>query len=175
MGFKIGGDSQQFWDYLNGERPLGEVPAEVESEEPALATNAQRLSVGTDLRFRVPRSVTVQARAGEDPKELLRRILRQAASDAGLDVTAGQEEFVRMFENSGIKFKTVADDPSPDNGLNIRRDDLTGQTVSYELTEEREILQRLQQRYESNGGRLHRGRDYTTTGGGSNSRPQADR
>jgi hypothetical protein len=111
--------------------------------------------------------VTVQARAGEDPKELLRRILRQAASDSGLDGTAEQEEFVRMFENSGIKFKTVADDPSPDNGLDIRRGDLTGQTINYELTEEREILQRLQQRYESNGGRLHGGRDYTTAGGGN--------
>lgn len=169
MGVKIGGDSQQFLDYLNGtsagEQPLGEVTAGVESGEAAVATNTQRLSANGDTRFRVPRSVSVQARAGEDPKELLRRILRQAASDAGLDGTAEQEEFVRMFENSGIKFKTVADDPSPDNGLNIRRADLTGQTVSYELTDEREVLQRLQQRYESNGGRLHRGRDYTTAGG----------
>ncbi len=170
MGVKIGGDSQQFLDYLNvtsaGEQPLGEVAAQVEGEETALAANAQRLSANTDPRFQVPRSVSVQARAGEDPKELLRRILRQAASEAGLDGTAEQEEFVRMFENSGIKFKTVADDPSPGNGLNIRRDDLTGQTLSYDLTDEREVLQRLQRRYESNGGRLHGGRDYAASGGG---------
>ncbi|HEV7893921.1 MAG TPA: hypothetical protein VGP08_25120 [Pyrinomonadaceae bacterium] len=73
----------------------------------------------------------------------------------------------RVFENSGIKFKTAKDDPSPGNGLNIRRDDLTGQTLTYELAEEREVLQRLQRRYESNGGRLHGGRDYTAAGGGS--------
>jgi hypothetical protein len=170
MGVKIGGDSRQFLDYLNvtsaGEQPLGEAAARVEGGETALAANAQRLSANTDPRFRVPGSVSVQARAGEDPKELLRRILRQAASEAGLDGTAEQEEFVRMFENSGIKFKTVADDPSPGNGLDISRDDLTGQTLSYDLTEEREVLQRLQRRYESNGGRLHGGRDYAAAGGG---------
>jgi hypothetical protein len=172
MGVKIGGDSQQFSDYLGGtpagEQPLGEVPAQVEREDAAQATNAQRLSANADPRFRVPTNVSVQARAGEDPKELLRRILRQAASEAGLDGTAEQEEFVRMFENSGIKFKTAADDPSPGNGLDIRRGDLTGQTLTYELTGEREVLQRLQRRFESNGGRLRRGRDYTAAGGGGN-------
>lgn len=176
MGVKINGDNQQFLDYLNGtpaiEQPLGEDPAQVETEDAAAATNAQRLSVGNDPRFRVTGRVTVQARAGEDPKELLRRILRQAASEAGLDGTAEQEEFVRMFENSGIQFKTSRDDPSPGNGLQIRRDDLTGQTLTYELKEEREALQRLQQRYKANGGSLHYGRDYTTTGGGNTLAPR---
>lgn len=165
MGVKIGGDSQQFLEYLNaasaGERPLGEAAGQVEGEE--AATNAQRLSA--DPKFRVPTRLTVQARPGEDPKELHRRILRQAASPAGLDGTAEQEEFVRMFENSGIKFRTVTDDPSPNNDLNIRRGDLQGQTLTYELTDEREVLQRLQQRYESNGGTLHNGRDYASAGG----------
>jgi hypothetical protein len=176
MGVKVGGDSQQFLDYLDGtpagERPLVEVTAQVESEDAALAANAQRLSANADTKFSVPKSVSVQAKAGEDPKELLRRILRQAASDAGLDGTAEQEEFVRMFENSGIQFRTAADDPSPGNGLDIRRDDLKGQTLNYELTDEREALRRLQQRYESNGGTLHRGRDYTAAGGNTLGRRQ---
>lgn len=165
MGVKIGGDSQQFPDYLNvtsaGGRPAAEVAGLVESGE--AATEAQ--SLPADPRFRVPARVTVQARPGEDPKELHRRILRQAASQAGLDGTAEQEEFVRMFENSGIKFRTAADDPSPGDGPRIRRDDLNGQAITYELTDEREVLERLQRRYESNGGRLRDGRDYASAGG----------
>lgn len=98
MGVKIGGESQQFSEYLNvtsaGERPLNEVAGRVEGE--GAATDAQSLSA--DQRFRVPARVTVQARPGEDPKELHRRILRQAASLAGLDGAAEQGEFVRTFE-----------------------------------------------------------------------------
>jgi len=73
MGVKIGGDSQQFLDYLNvtsaGEQPLGEAAAQVEGGETALAANAPRLSANADPRFQVPVSVSVQARADEDPKE----------------------------------------------------------------------------------------------------------
>ena len=70
--------------------------------------------------FPVPTKVSVQTRAGEDPLELHRRRLREAASRAGLDGTDAQEKFVEKYRQFEISFTNPKDDPSPANGLAVK-------------------------------------------------------
>lgn len=115
----------------------------------------------------VPAQVEIKTRQGEDPRELHRRYLMEASSEAGLDGTNQQKEFVERWMKSGIKFSTKESDPSPENGLSVRSEDIKGEWRPYELSaDEIKDLKRLQKEYVAQGGTLTRGRTYENTSDG---------
>ena len=115
----------------------------------------------------VPSRVEIKTRKGEDPRELHRRYLMEAASESGLDGTNQQKEFVERWMKSGISFATKESDPSPDDGLSVRSADLKGEWQAYKLSsDEINDLKRLQKEYTAQGGVLARGRTFENTSDG---------
>ena len=115
----------------------------------------------------VPSQVEIKTRKNEDPRELHRRYLMEAASESGFDETNQQKEFVERWMKSGISFSTKKSDPSPENGLNVRSEDLKGEWQAYKLSaDEINDLKRLQKEYTAQGGVLTRGRTYENSSDG---------
>ncbi len=111
--------------------------------------------------FSVPKNISVLARAGEDPLELHRRMLREAASRAGLDGTRAQETFVEKYAKFGIDFADPKDDPSPSDGLSVNAGEIKSKQASYTLQPDQiESLKSLQKDYVAAGGKLHHGQSY---------------
>lgn len=118
-------------------------------------------------KFPVPPRVEVKTVKGEDPRELHRRNLMEAASEAGLDGTAQQTEFVEKYLKSGIRFADAEQDTSPDDDLNLKSKDLKGDWQTYELSRgEIADLKRLQGEYTAQGNQLKRGKTYENAAGG---------
>ena len=63
--------------------------------------------------------VSVNAKAGENPSDLHRRILLEAASQAGLDGTNEQKQFVERFLG-GLKYTAETRDPSPGDDKTVK-------------------------------------------------------
>ena len=76
--------------------------------------------------------VSVNAKAGEDPRELHRRILLEAASQAGLDRTDEQKRFVEQFI-AGLKYTEETVDPSPQNDKSVKSSDVKNESFNYEF------------------------------------------
>lgn len=112
--------------------------------------------------FPIPSTVKVKTLTNEDPKELKRRILMEAASEAGLDGTKHQAEFVEKYTDRNIFFKNEADDPSKNDDRMIRSKDLVSGRINYELSPDKEMvdLRRLQIERLAEGRELANGKTY---------------
>jgi len=110
--------------------------------------------------------VSVNAKAGEDPIEVHRRILLEAASQAGLDGTDEQKRFVEQFIG-GLKYTEKTVDPSPQNDKSVKSSDIKNEPFDYELSpQEIAALRQFQKDYRARGGTLRAGKvyDYSTEG-----------
>nr|MBA4185202.1 hypothetical protein [Acidobacteriota bacterium] len=113
--------------------------------------------------FPVEPKISIKTIVGEDPRELHKRFLLEAASQAGLDGTDEQKQFVEKFL-TGVRFATVKDDPSKDDGLSVKSSDIKGEYLNYKLNpQEINALHGLQASYRKNGGKLHAGKIYDTS------------
>lgn len=128
--------------------------------------NTDRLSENrsNDLqnsKFPIPGSISVKSFKNEDPRQLHRRILLEAASEAGLDGTGQQKAFVEKYLRSGISFVDKKDDPSKEDGLAVKSKDITGEWITYNLSDnEKADLRRLQTEHKADGGALIDGKTY---------------
>ncbi|MGI8554869.1 MAG: hypothetical protein ACR2LT_00715 [Pyrinomonadaceae bacterium] len=116
----------------------------------------------TQQKFPVPPSVEIKTIKNEDPRQLHRRYLMEAASEAGLDGTDQQKKFVENWLKSGMVFTDKSEDTSPDdNDLRVKSDDIENAWKTYGLSD-KEIndLKRLQKEYKAQGGILKRGKTY---------------
>ena len=117
-------------------------------------------------RLPISEKVTVKSIAGENPQELQKRLLLEAASRAGLDGTEEQKQFVNRYL-TGISFVNAADDPSKNDDTKIKSADLKGEYFNYRLSkDEIESLRELQKSYQQNGGKLHAGKTYDNSTSG---------
>lgn len=113
--------------------------------------------------FPVEPKISIKTIVGEDPRELHKRFLLEATSQAGLDGTDEQKQFVEKFL-TGVRFATVKDDPSKDDGLSVKSSDIKGEYIKYQLNpQEINALHGLQASYRKNGGKLHAGKIYDTS------------
>ncbi|HEX8249216.1 MAG TPA: hypothetical protein VF599_13650, partial [Pyrinomonadaceae bacterium] len=111
-----------------------------------------------------PEEVSVRSLEGESPRELHRRILLEAASQAGLDATPQQKKFVEMFLG-GLKYR--GSDPSPQDDAIVKPAEIKNQSFNYRLeTEEINALRQLQKEFAAQGGQFREGKvyDYSADG-----------
>ena len=134
------------------------------SFDPALpAANAQTDSPTVPKKFEAPPRVSVQTAKGEDPKQVHQRLLREAASRAGLDGTPQAEKFVEMYENYTLDYANPKQDRTPADGAAITAQDVVSETVPYILDKGQiTALKNLQKEYLAADGKLHTGKNYQT-------------
>lgn len=121
----------------------------------------------------VPPYVSVRSLEGESPRELHRRILLEAASQAGLDGTPQQKKFVEMFLG-GLKYREG--DPSPQDDATVKPAEIKNQSFNYRLeTEEIIALRQLQKDYAAQGGQFREGKVYDYSADGRTLTPSEKR
>jgi hypothetical protein len=119
--------------------------------------------------------VSVNAKAGEDPRQLHRRILLEASSQAGLDGTDEQKRFVEQFLGS-LKYTEKAIDPSPQDDKTVRTADIKNESFKYELSDqETAALRQFQKDYRAKGGSLRAGKVYDNSSEGRTLTPSEQR
>ena len=82
--------------------------------------------------FSVPPSVEIKTLKNEDPKELHRRYLMEAASEAGLDGTDQQKEFVGLRDLkhiSGVEMPNIGGLSPEDRHLPVTSNSVTATAV----------------------------------------------
>ncbi len=115
-----------------------------------------------DKFFPKDNTVSIQVGEGESPVEIHRRFLLEAASQAGLDGTIQQAEFVAKYIGKSLDFANFADDPSKNDGAAVKQGELVKGTASYTLNNEQvKYLKQLQTQYVADGGKLRRGKSYS--------------
>ena len=115
-----------------------------------------------DKFFPKNNTVSIQVGEGESPVEIHRRFLLEAASQAGLDGTNQQTEFVAKYIGKSLDFANFADDPSKNDGAAVKQGELVKGTASYTLDNEQvKYLKQLQTQYVADGRKLRRGKSYS--------------
>ncbi len=115
-----------------------------------------------DKFFPKNNTVSVRVSKNESPKEIHKRFLLEATSEAGLDGTEQQRKFVERYVNSPLEFKFSKDDPSPKDSKKIKLGELERGTQSYVLNANQvKYLKALQNEFIAQGGKLRRGKEYS--------------
>lgn len=123
-----------------------------------------------DYPFPKDNTVSITVGENESPENIHRRFLLQATSEAGLDGTRQQTEFVEKYIKSSINFADAKDDPSKNDGTAVKKGEMQAGSNSYILDSGQvEHLKQLQQEYVADGGKLQRGQDYSLPNSVNNS------